>query len=287
MINSPAGGSTTEIEGPTFRVHDPEGGPRAPLVFASPHSGRHYPPALMAATALDSREIRRSEDAFIDALVAGAPAAGIPLIAAEVARAYIDLNRDPWELDPAMFDEELPAFARGRTPRVAAGLGAIAKVVGNGREIYGRKLTFAEACGRVRHVHEPYHAALRALVDRARDRFGHAVLIDWHSMPSEGASGRDIVLGDRFGAACLPKVIRAVELAFTDLGYSVGRNTPYAGGYTTEAYGRPREGVSALQIEIDRSIYLDQGSLEPGAGFARLKRDVERVFDSLLAVAAG
>ena len=281
MINSPADVTATELDGPAFRVSEPEGGPRGPLVFASPHSGRVYPPALMAATALDSREIRRSEDAFIDALIAGAPAAGIPLIAAEVARAYIDLNRDPWELDPTMFEGELPAYARGRTPRIAAGLGAIAKVVGAGREIYGRKLTFAEACERVRRVHEPYHAALRALVDRARDQFGHAVLIDWHSMPSEGASGRDIVLGDRFGAACLPKVVNAVERAFRDLGYTVGRNSPYAGGYTTEAYGRPREGVSALQVEIDRSIYLDQGALEPGIGYERFKADVERVFQRL------
>jgi N-formylglutamate amidohydrolase len=261
-----------------------------PLVFASPHSGRIYPASLMAASHLDAQAIRRSEDAFVDELVEGSPAHGVVLIAARMARAWIDLNREPWELDPGMFEDELPAFARGRTARVAAGLGAIARIVGEGREIYRRKLTFAEAQSRVAEVHAPYHAALGDLVDAARRRHGLAVLIDWHSMPSAaapqaaGTAACDIVLGDRFGSAASPAVTRRVERELKALGYRVARNTPYAGGYTTEAYGRPGTGVHALQIEVNRALYLDEDRLRPTSGFGPLKADLDRLAATLAAV---
>ena len=261
--------------------------PPTPLVFASPHSGRDYPADMMAATALDAQAIRRSEDAFVDDLIEPAHGLGVPVIAARYARAYIDLNREAFELDPGMFEDELPEFARARTARVAAGLGAIARVVSEGQEIYARKLTFEEARGRIEGAHRPYHLALERLIAEAQKAHGFAILIDWHSMPSAAArsGGRerpcDMVLGDRFGAACAAVLTGRVERELEALGYRVARNSPYAGGYTTEHYGRPQKKVHALQIEINRSLYLDEARLQPTAGFARLKDHLERLIGAL------
>jgi N-formylglutamate amidohydrolase len=259
------------------------------VICASPHSGRIYPAAMMAASRLDRRAIRRSEDAHVDELIADAPAHGHALLAAEYARAFMDVNREPWELDPGMFADELPAFARARTARVAAGLGAIARIVCEGQEIYARKLTFAEAEARVRAVHHPYHAALAALLAETRAQKGLAILIDWHSMPAAAARGRagevcDMVLGDRFGSACAAPIARHVERALAAMGYRVCRNAPYAGGYTTEHYGRPGRGVHALQIEINRALYFDEEALALTPGFAKLKADLERLFADLAQV---
>jgi N-formylglutamate amidohydrolase len=268
-----------------FRLVQPAAA-ATPLICASPHSGRIYPAAMMAASQLDRRAIRRSEDALVDQLIGGAPSHGHTLIAAEYARAYIDVNREPWELDPAMFEDELPSFARARTARVAAGLGAIARIVCEGQEIYARKLTFAEAEARVRQVHQPYHAALAALIGEMKARFGIAILIDWHSMPAAAAVGRsgeacDVVLGDRFGAACSPHVTAFVERTLDAMGYRVARNAPYAGGYTTEHYGRPGRKIHALQIELSRALYFDEAALAPTAGFERLGADLGRLFEAL------
>jgi N-formylglutamate amidohydrolase len=279
----PGVGDDGPASGPPFALRRAEG-VAAPFVFASPHSGRDYPAALMDAAALDSAAIRRSEDAFVDELIAAAPASGVSLITARYARAYVDVNREAYELDPAMFEDELPAFARARTARVAAGLGSIARVVGEGQEIYRRKLTFAEARGRIESVHLPYHRALAGLLEETRAVHGRAALIDWHSMPSAasgdpayGRKGCDMVLGDRFGSACAPGLTRLVERELESMGYRVARNAPYAGGYTTEFYGRPDQGMHALQIEINRAVYLDEAALKPTAGFARLKRDLDRL----------
>jgi N-formylglutamate amidohydrolase len=259
------------------------------LVFASPHSGRIYPAPLMAASHLDACAIRRSEDALVDQLIDAAPQHGICVIAARLARAWLDVNREPWELDPGMFSDALPAFANARTARVAAGLGAIARIVTEGQEIYRRKLTFAEAQSRVEAVHRPYHAALGELVARSRQAHGVAVLIDWHSMPSAaaaqagGGAGADVVLGDRFGSAASPAVARRVERELRAMGWRVVRNAPYAGGFTTEHYGRPAQGVHALQIEIDRRLYLDEATLSPTSAFAALKADIGRLIAALAA----
>ena len=273
-----------------FRLTRPAPGiTQTPVIFASPHSGRFYPPAMMAASHLDTHAIRRSEDAHVDELIAAAPAHGHTLIVAEFARAYLDVNREPWELDPGMFEDELPVFARGRTARVAAGLGAIARIVCEGQEIYARKLTFAEAEDRVRAVHQPYHTALAALIAQARAAFGCAVLIDWHSMPAAAAAGGagadcDVVLGDRFGAACAGGLTRFVEDRLRGMGYKVARNAPYAGGFTTEHYGRPGRKVHALQIEINRALYLDEAELAPNGGFGPLRGDLGRLFGALAGV---
>ena len=271
---------------PPFEVRRPKGKP-GPLVFASPHSGRIYPAAMMDASALDAATIRRSEDAFVDELIEKAPQHGATLLLARLARAYVDVNREPWELDPAMFEDELPEFARGRTARVAAGLGSIARIVSEGQEIYARKLTFEEARERIEAAHRPYHETLAGLLDEAKTAHGMAIQIDWHSMPSAAAAqarsgkGCDMVLGDRFGAACSPLLTRLVEQTLEAMGYRTVRNAPYAGGYTTEHYGRPIKGVHALQIEINRSLYLDEATTEPTEGLARLAAAVERLTQPL------
>ncbi|WP_091742324.1 N-formylglutamate amidohydrolase [Phenylobacterium immobile] len=258
-----------------------------PLVFASPHSGRDYPDDM--GSALDPRNLRLSEDAFVDDLIEAAPAMGVAVIAARLGRAYIDMNREAFELDPAMFADELPAHAKPRTARVAAGLGSIAKVVAEGKEIYARKLMFAEARDRIESAHQPYHAALEQLLEEARAAHGFAVLIDWHSMPAAAARGAtrerpcDMVLGDRFGAACSNLVTSLIERELEAMGYRLARNAPYAGGYTTEHYGRPAQGVHALQIEINRGLYLDEKALKPTAGFAKLKSRLETLTQTLVA----
>jgi N-formylglutamate amidohydrolase len=266
----------------------PEGEPPpTALVFTSPHSGRLYPDDMMSAAALDALAIRRSEDAFVDDLISAAPGLGAATLSARYARAYIDLNREAFELDPGMFADELPEFARARTARVAAGLGAIARVVSEGQEIYARKLTFAEARGRIEGGHRPYHAALERLLAEAHAAHGFAILVDWHSMPAAAAraGGRDkpcdMVLGDRFGAACAGILPARAERELEAMGYRVARNTPYAGGYTTEHYGRPARRTHALQIEINRALYLDEATLEPTAGFARLKGHMEQLTQAL------
>ncbi|WP_174300338.1 N-formylglutamate amidohydrolase [Caulobacter sp. S45] len=258
-------------------------GAATPLVFASPHSGRLYPAELMAASVLSAKAIRRSEDALVDLLLEGADTLGVNMLMARFARAYLDVNREPYELDPAMFEDELPPFARGRTPKVAAGLGAIARVVAEGQEIYGRKLSFAEACERIEAVHKPYHAALSALLREVRADFGRVALVDWHSMPS--AAGRstsrgrtaDFVLGDRFGASCTAPLTALVERELRAMGYEVARNAPYAGGYTTELYGDPLAAFHVLQVEINRALYLDEATLAPSAGFDRVRLNLRRL----------
>lgn len=285
------------LTGPAFEVlrAAPAGAPPpTALVFASPHSGGVYPADMVEAARLPVETLRGSEDAFVDRVIAGAPSLGVAVILARLARAYVDLNREPWELDPAMFDEELPDYAQGRTARVAAGLGAIPRVAGEGRPIYARKLTFAEARDRIELAHRPYHDALDRQLAAARAAHGAAILIDWHSMPAaaaRGVRGRggscDIVLGDRFGAACSPKLTALVERELEGMGYRVARNAPYAGGYTTEHYGRPAKRTHALQIEINRGLYMDEDTREPTEGLTKLTADAETLTRALAGLDVG
>lgn len=255
----------------------------APLIFASPHSGRRYPTELLSLTRTGLLSLRRSEDAFVDELFAGAGAHGAALLSAAIARAYVDLNRDPSELDPEMFDERLPAISAIATPRVQAGLGAIPRITGDGQTIYRRKLTLAEAERRITAVHRPYHVMLRNLVSETQAMFGCAVLVDCHSMPScaRGAHAPDIVLGDRFGASCHPSITALAEATLRRLGYRVARNTPFAGGHTTLTYGKPMQRVHALQVEINRALYVDERTLERTNGFTRIRADMSRLAEAL------
>lgn len=263
--------------------------PRTPLVFASPHSGRAYPPALLEATRLDHTTLRRSEDGFMETLFADAPLHGAPLLHALFPRVWCDANREAWELDPAMFEDALPDWVNARSARVAAGLGTVARVVATGEPIYRRRLRFAEAAERVATCWEPFHQALAALLDETQARFGFAVLIDCHSMPSVQAHGGgttrmpDFILGDAHGTACAPALTRRVEALLTDMGYAVRRNDPYAGGFITRHYGRPRARRHALQLEISRALYMDEKRIEPGPGLPALAHDMGRLVAELAA----
>ncbi len=256
-----------------------------PLIFASPHSGRRYPADFLATARTGIVNLRRSEDAYVDELISGAAQHGATIIAANYARAYVDLNRDPAELDPDMYADRPEDVSGACSPRVQAGLGAIPRVTGDGQPIYRRKLPLAEAKRRLAEVHAPYHAAMRTLTEEARVEFGCAVLIDCHSMPSSarGALAPDIVLGDRFGASCHPSVTALVEATLRRRGYRVARNAPFAGGHTTQIYGRPGQRIHALQIEMSRALYMDEASLARTAGFERLTADMTRLAETLAA----
>jgi N-formylglutamate amidohydrolase len=263
----------------------------APVVFASPHSGRSYPPEFVAAARLDPLNLRRSEDSFVDELFAAAPGFGAPLIAATFPRAFCDPNREAWELDPTMFEEKLPSWVNTSSPRVGAGLGTIARVVASGEAIYRAKLRFAEAERRVRDCWQPFHDMLGSLIGGTKAQFGACLLIDCHSMPAHG-SGRngsgqaDFVLGDAHGTACSPRATRLVEQLLRDFGYSVRRNDPYAGGYITRHYGRPREAVHALQVEIARGLYMDESRFERLPRFDLVRRDLTKLISHLVSAAS-
>lgn len=260
----------------------------APVIFASPHSGRHYPPDFLAAARLDALNLRRSEDSFVDELFAAAPEHGAPLLTATFPRAFCDANREPWELDPAMFDDPLPPWVNTTSARVGAGLGTIARVVASGEAIYRAKLPFAEAERRVNEYWQPFHDTLSALISGTLASFGHCLLIDCHSMPSHGHGTRpggrpaDFVLGDAHGTACTPRAIRFVERALHDLGYIVRRNDPYAGGFITRHYGRPRDRVHALQIEIARELYMDESRIERLERFASVQHALSTLIAALV-----
>ncbi len=241
------------------------------FVFASPHSGQDYPGDFLARSVLPLRLLRRSEDAYVDALYADAPLHGAPLVRARFPRAFVDPNRAATELDPAMFTGGPPPGAWAPSSRASAGLGVIPRLAADGRAIYAGKLDYAEARARLKAYYAPYHAALSHEIERAREAFGSAIVIDCHSMPSASARGADVVLGDRFGASCARGLVAAAEAAFREAGFAVARNRPYAGGFTTEHYGRPEAGVHVLQVEINRGLYMNEGRVEPHGGFDRLK----------------
>ena len=248
----------------------------SPLVFSSPHSGSTYPERFLAASRLDPQTLRRSEDAFVDELFLPCVALGAPLLRARFPRAYLDVNREPYELDPQVFDGPLPDFANVRSLRVAVGLGTIPRVVGDAQQIYKRPMPISEGLARIEAFYRPYHAQLKTLLERALNRFATAILIDCHSMPSNAVDvgGLDIVLGDRFGASAAPGVVDILEDSLRAAGYKVRRNKPFAGGFITEHYGAPGEGAHAVQIEIARVLYLDERKIVRTARWAALRDDL-------------
>ncbi len=281
------------------------GSQTTPLVFTSPHSGSDYPASFVAASRLDRMGLRRSEDSFVDELFGAAALYGAPMVRAMFPRAWCDVNREPWELDPAMFADALPSWVNTTSARVTSGLGTIARVVASGETIYRDKITFADAEQRVALCWQPFHDMVAALVQGTKAVFGQCVLIDCHSMPSFGsvapgvgapgvgtdrvgapARGRgersaDIILGDAHGTSCAPYITRFVEQRLIDLGYRVRRNDPYAGGYITRHYGRPRERVHALQIEIARDLYMDESRYERLDRFDEIRADISALIESL------
>lgn len=274
-----------------YALHQPER-QTCPLVLASPHSGRFYPPEFLQASRLSPLALRASEDGYVDEIFLPAVRIGVPLLAACFPRAYVDPNREAFELDPEMFRDPLPAYVNTRSPRVAAGLGTLARLVASGAEIYRDKMPFSEALARIERYYTPYHAILKTLLDASTARFGLCLLLDCHSMPSCGGPGEadrgrrrvDFVLGDCHGQSCANGITTAAERILRGLGYSVTRNIPYAGGFTTRHYGRPGQKVHALQIEINRGLYLDEDTRTRKPYISTLSRHMVQLVEGLAAL---
>src|SRR6201985_1952810 len=255
----------TQFDGklsPPFEIVEPAAW-RAPIIFNSPHSGSVYPDEFLNASRIELGALRRSEDSFMDELIEGLTARGFPVVRVNFPRSYVDVNREPYELDPRMFSGRLPSFANTPPMRVAGGLGTIPRVVGDGQEIYRERLGVDDALMRIETLYKPYHRALRRLINRVHQSFGTVVVVDCHSMPSIGVSRDeprrpDIVIGDRYGTSCAPLLPDLVEEGMGSLGYSIGRNKPYAGGFITEHYGNPASGLHTVQVELNRAVYMDE-----------------------------
>jgi N-formylglutamate deformylase len=257
---------------------------RSPLVMASPHSGREYPARFLAQAQLPLAQLRRAEDAMVDQLLEGIDCA--PVMRARYARTYLDLNRAADEIDADMFAGPLAIPVR-ITDRVTAGLGVLPRVAAHGQQIYAGKLDPADAAARIAALHRPWHDRINTLLGRARLRHGHAILLDCHSMPTPtGLRPPQVVLGDRHGQTAAPALMAIIEQHFSSLGWRVARNTPYAGGYTTETHGAVAAGVHAIQIELDRALYMDAASLRRGPGFGQVAAALAGLARKLVAVAA-
>lgn len=263
--------------------------PDTAVVFASPHSSRDYPADLLERSVLDLTTLRSSEDAYVDDLVADGPRFGAPLLLGGVPRAYVDFNRASCELDPALI-ADIPVQALN--PRIASGLGVIPRVVTGARAIYRGKLPLALAQARIAHFWHPYHAALKQLLADQRSRFGQAILFDMHSMPHEAVIGfgrrgqpaPQVVLGNRFGASCSAALMDQVEAVFTSAGLRVSRNTPFAGAFVAQHYGRPAQKQHVVQIEIDRALYLDEARVRPAPGYGVFRQRMAEITAGLAAI---
>ena len=270
---------------PPFEILEPQHW-RGPIVFNSPHSGSVYPRAFLAHAQLDLGTLRRSEDSFVDELFGGVVGCGFPLMRAHFPRCYVDVNREPYELDPRMFEGRLPSFANTRSMRVAGGLGTVARVVGDAHEIYDQRIPVDHALQRIEGLYKPYHRALRRLITGLHRDFGAAVLLDCHSMPSVAGNKddrprADFVLGDRYGTSCVPVIAETIDAVLTGFGYTVSRNKPYAGGFITEHYGNPSVGVHAIQLEANRALYMDERRYERSESFAKLAAHLVALADRM------
>lgn len=274
-----------------FEVVEPRAW-RAPIIFNSPHSGSVYPDDFLLASRIDLESLRRSEDSFMDELIAGLVDRGFPVVRVHFPRSYIDVNREPYELDPRMFTGRVPSFANTRSMRVAGGLGTIPRVVGDGQEIYRDRISIDDALGRIETLYKPYHRALRKLVNKGFEQFGTVIVVDCHSMPSVGLSRDeprrpDVVIGDRYGTSCTALIPDVVEQTMIGRGYTVGRNKPYAGGFITEHYGAPSNGLHAVQVELNRAIYMDERQRQRNWRFGQVMDDFAILADALAEIPRG
>jgi len=275
-------------ENPPFRISAPAE-QRVPFVFNSPHSGRTYLRSFHEQTRLTPLQLRSSEDVLVDHLFACVVEIGAPLLTAEFPRAWLDVNREPYELDPKLFHEDLPAHANIRSIRVGGGLGTVPRIVAEDLPIYKTPPSLHEALLRIENIYRPYHETLRGLMAKSAVKFGYSVLVDCHSMPSASTGSQndsrpDIIIGDRYGTSCNGEISREIMRRFSDLGYNVTRNKPYAGGFITEHYGRPLKGLHAVQIEINRGLYMNEKTLQPNGGFDLLAKDIRTAMAHLVSL---
>lgn len=278
---------TPESPAPSVSAYTLQSGPHvsAPVIFASPHSGTVYPSEMRERLCVPLTDLQRTEDAFVDQLYAAATEQGALLLSANYARGFVDLNRDARELDASMFHDGLPRTAGMPSARVKAGLGCFPRVGASGRDIYAAPMSKRDGTFRLEAVYDRYHQALQAQIDALKQDWSDIVVIDCHSMPSRQpgkSSMPDIVLGDRFGSSCSARLTSVVERRCRREGLSVTRNAPYAGGYTTRRYGRPRRGVHVLQIEINRALYMNEMTVEKSAGFDRTRALVTTIIEEII-----
>jgi len=259
--------------------------PAFPVVIAVPHAGRHYSSSLIADLALPLSRVQQLEDRHADLLASPAVAQGATAFIAGHARAWIDLNRDPREIDPGMI-EGVPPVGLIHSSRARNGLGLVPRNIGGGPSLWRRKFLSDELKRRIAEFHEPYHSAIAEALAAARAHFGIAILLDCHSMPPIRQSNRDIlppaiVIGDRFGRSADGVFGDMVENIARNAGFPYARNTPYAGGYGLDRHGNPRRGIHALQIEIDRSRYLDPRLDGVGSGLPEAQALFAQIFRAL------
>ena len=257
------------------------------VVFALPHSGRDYGVSFLNQSILDKISIRSSEDAFLDQLIDGIEKYGAPKIIANAPRAFIDLNRSTDELDPALISGIKNNI---RSPRISSGLGVIPRVVSHGKEIYRGKLSLEQAQSRIEYYWKPYHKDLSNLLKRAQSIYGQSLLIDMHSMPHEAVSTQssfikapEIVVGDRFGMSSDPEFTNLIVSILKQHGFRVAKNTPFAGAFITKHHGKIKERTHAIQLEIDRSLYMDEERISPNSGFEKLK---SQLFPALIQISS-
>lgn len=269
-----AAGRAKETVGRVVKLVRPDGPDAKPVILSSPHSGRDYLQRLCAETAIPVERLRRSEDAYVDLLIEDAPASGASLVCALFPRVFVDVNRAAGELDAGMYRERSAVPADPPSRRVACGLGVIPRVGADGRPLYSRRIEFGKAEERLATFYQPYHQQLSGLIEEVRAQFGFAIVLDMHSMPEHSAPGTDFVLGDRFGKSCDERVTAAAETALRAQGFVTLRNTPYAGGHTTEHYGKPDLGVHVVQIEINRALYLHESRVAPKPEFEAFREKI-------------
>ena len=267
-------------------------GQASAFIFAVPHSGRYYPDDLKSRAALSEKALRQSEDAYVDLLFEHVPEQNAALLVATHARAYLDLNRAANELDPNLFTPRLADSDVDVTYRVQAGLGIIPQFVAENTPIYSELLPAREAAKRIGDIHQPYHQRLTSLIDSCKKDHGFTFLVDCHSMPSDnklpkrGRSNKspDIILGDCWGTACMRGMTDVAEQLFLSAGFSVRRNVPYSGGYSTAFYGCPEKNIHALQIEINRDLYMDEATLQPLPVFGEIKEKLADITQSFIII---
>jgi len=262
--------------------------PDRPLIISVPHAGRDYQNDLLAAAQVPLRILNRLEDRWVDLLAHPLIARGFTVIVARTPRALVDLNRHEREIDPGMIADLPRDAALQSSAKLRGGLGLFPRRLPGAHELWRRPMPWAEARRRIDRLHRPYHAALGRMMAAAREAHGHAILIDLHSMPplaltAAGQPAPTMVLGDRFGRSASARLMTLAADVATGHGMSVAQNHPYAGDHMIDRHGRPEQGLHALQVEIDRALYLDATLDRPGPGVARMQAVVTGIAQALAA----